>query len=126
MNKEKPYNGGQWTEARFHSFIKGALRQASNRWPPKYEVKKAARMERGIYRCAGYKRRSHKVRHKDGVHVDHIDPIIPPEGFTSWDDVIARMFVEKDRLQVLCKACHNKKTADERKLRNGTRTKTTS
>jgi hypothetical protein len=38
----KPYNSGQWTEARYHSFVKGALRAASRRWPPKYEALRRA------------------------------------------------------------------------------------
>lgn len=127
--KEKPYNGGQWTAARFNSFIKSALRNASMRWPPKYAVKKKARVERGVYMCAGYKKRKHKVpaslppprgkkRRVDNALVDHIVPVIDPvKGFTSWDEVIARMFCEEDGLQLLCRDCHDRKTADERALK---------
>jgi hypothetical protein len=119
----KPYNNGTWTVARFNSFIKSALRQASNRWGPKASIKKKARVERGMYRCEGYKRSPHVVPvslgsgagRKNNVYVDHIRPIIDPElGFMSWDDVINRMFCEEEGLQVLCKACHDAKTADER------------
>lgn len=112
---DKPYNDGQWTQARFNSFIKSGLRSLSTKWPPKWTVLKQARLERGVYLCAGYGRGSHKVRHKDGVAVDHIEPVVPPTGFVSWDDVIERMFVEKDKLQVLCKECHDRKSKDERK-----------
>lgn len=111
----KRYNGGKWTEARFKSFIKGGLRSLTKRWGPIHEARKKARVERGVYLCAGYKRKAHKVRWRDGIAVDHIDPIIGPGGFKSWDEVIERMFVELDKLQVLCKDCHNKKTKDERK-----------
>jgi hypothetical protein len=112
------HNGGNWTEARFHSFIKGGLRKLSQRWPPKHEVMKKARIERGVYKCVGYKKRWHKVRHKDGVFVDHIIPVIDPKkGFVSWDDTIERLFCEEEGLQVLCKECHDRKTADERKKR---------
>ena len=112
-----------------HSFIKSALRAASVRWPPKYAVKKAARIERGIYRCEGYKRRSHKVpaslpappgrkRRINNVQVDHIVPIVDPTvGFVSWDEVIKRMFVEAEGLQVLCHECHKRKTQDEKELK---------
>ncbi len=129
---EKSYNSGRWTAARFRSFIKSALRSASMKWPPKYEVKKQARVERGVYKCAGYKRRAHKVpaslppppgrkRRVDNALVDHIVPVIDPvEGFTTWDEVVARMFCEPVGLQLLCKACHDRKTADERELRKGT------
>lgn len=122
-------NSNKWTVARFNSFIKSALRSASNKWPPKYEVKKEARVERGIYRCAGYGRKAHNVpaslprkkgskRRINNVLVDHIQPVIDPEkGFISWDDVIERMFCEKEGLQVLCHECHKNKTADERQRR---------
>lgn len=122
-------NGGRWTEARFHSFIKGGLRAISNRWPPKYEVLKEARVKRGFYKCAGYKRRSHivpaslppkkgnKRRIKNAI-VDHISPVIDTiKGFVSWDETISRLFCEADGLQVLCHECHVRKTADEREQR---------
>lgn len=122
----KPHNSGKWTAARFHSFVKSALRSASNRWPPKTEVLKAARVERGVYKCAGYQRNAHKVpaslpgigrngARGRNVFVDHIEPVVDPVlGFQSWDEVVARLFCEKDGMQLLCKQCHDKKTADER------------
>ena len=107
----------------------------SYRWPPKHQVKKAAWRERGIYLCAGYKRRKHKVKLSimeeiipatkggvwlkkkvNNVFIDHIEPVIDPEkGFVSWNAVIKRMFCEADGLQVLCRECHSAKTKDERK-----------
>ena len=98
------------------------------RWPPKYTIKKEARIERGIYRCEGYKKRWHKVpaslpalpgkKRQDNALVDHIEPVVSTtDGFTGWNDMIERMFVEKDKLQLLCRDCHNKKTADEREQR---------
>lgn len=119
-------NGGLWTEARFRSFIKSALRSASNRWGPKFQIKKEARTERGKYLCAGYKTKSHIVpatikqgkKREQFVFVDHVHPVIDPkEGWQSWDVVVERMFVEKDGLQLLCGDCHSRKTADERILR---------
>lgn len=87
-------------------------------------------MERGKYKCVGYKKRWHivpasikeKGKRVNNVHVDHIDPVIDPqEGFVSWDKVINRMFCEADGLQVLCRDCHKRKTNDERKSKtNGT------
>ena len=124
----KPYNSGQWTQARFNSFIKGALRQISFRWPPKQNVKKGAWVRRGIYKCAGYKRRSHQVaisikekgKRANNVFVDHIEPVIDPQkGFVSWDETIRNLFCEAEGLQVLCKACHKEKTNDERRKRTG-------
>ncbi|QDP53350.1 MAG: hypothetical protein Unbinned6805contig1000_12 [Prokaryotic dsDNA virus sp.] len=117
---DKPHNGGKWTPARFHSFIKSALRRASMRWPPKHEVKKAARVERGKYLCNGCGEIVPASIKKDGkrksnVHVDHVVPVIDPaKGFVSWDDTIERMFCEAGDLQVLCTACHAEVTAEER------------
>jgi len=125
----KKYNDGNWTDARFHSFIKSALRRASMRWPPKGKVLKEARTERGVYTCRGYNRSSHSVPNSikvDGkrvqnVYVDHIVPVIGPEGFVSWDEVIKRMFINSEGLQVLCKGCHDKKTKEERQNGKGKR-----
>lgn len=118
----KTRNLGEWTEARFFSFVKGALRQASWRWGPAQECLRRARVGRGLYRCdccgeigppslppkEGGKRRI------KNIIADHIDPIIDPDvGFVSWDVLIERMFVELDGYQALCSACHNKKTKEE-------------
>ena len=67
--------------------------------------------------CAGYGRPPHEVRAKE-IEVDHIEPVVDPDvGFTTWDDFIERLFVEEDKLQVLCKDCHKKKTAEEARKR---------
>lgn len=127
MVKEKPHNDGQWTRARFNSFIKGGLRSISKRWPPKNQVRKDAWVERGVYWCAGYKKRKHKVpvsikqggKRSNNIEVDHIVPIIDPvKGFESWDATIKNMFCEAHGLQVLCKDCHKRKTQDERSNRS--------
>lgn len=124
------FNNGKWTASRFTNFVRGALRNASNRWPVKGEVLKEARISRGIYKCQGYKKRWHKapssikIKNKTtrNIYVDHVDPVVDPRtGFTSWDEFIDRLFCEKDNLQVLCKDCHDRKTADERKVRNESR-----
>lgn len=123
-------NAGRWTDARFKSFIMSALRAASAKWPPKYEVKKQAWVERGVYLCAGYKKKPHKVsaslppkpgnkRRINNAQVDHKEPIVDPKkGFVDWNSVIERLFCEANGLQVLCHECHSAKTADERKIRN--------
>ena len=132
MNERK-FNGGRWTAARFNSFIKSALRSASVRWPPKNECKQSARVERGVYKCAGYKRKAHNVpaslppnkgnkRRINNAVVDHVSPVIEPEkGFISWDEVINRLFCEKENLQVLCHECHSKKTNEEKEISKNAR-----
>lgn len=115
----KRYNSGQWTESRFNSFIKSALRSASVRWPPRYETLadayvgtiknvKTGRMAKH-YQCNCCK---NAFPAKD-VQVNHITPVVPVDGFDSWDAVIARMYCEKDGLEVLCIPCHKGVTLRE-------------
>lgn len=113
---------GQWTEARFNSFIKSLLRSGTRRWAPIQEVKKEARVARGLYECKECKQhvaptyRDGKNR-KQNIFVDHIIPIVDPAtGFTNWDDCIQRMFCEKDNLQLLCKDCHDVKSEKEKEI----------
>ena len=80
----------------------------------------AARVTRGVYLCATCNKKV-PASIKDGrkrvknVVVDHIEPIIDPTvGFTTWDECIERMFCEADNLQVMCKACHDIKSFEER------------
>lgn len=116
----KTRNSGQWTEARFRSFIRSQLRAATMRWGPIAECLKASRVGRGEYLCAGCKATvpaTIKVggRRTKNVHVDHIEPIVDPNvGFVSYDVMIERMFCESENLQVLCNDCHTTKTDKEK------------
>lgn len=107
-----------------NSFIKSALRSASQRWPPRYSALNEA--------CTGQKvnpKSGRLAKHyvcaccntpfpaKD-VQVDHINPIIDPVvGFETWDVLISNLFCEKGNLQVLCKPCHLNKTNAEKALK---------
>lgn len=116
----KTRNNNTWTEARFRSFIRSQLRAATMRWGPIADSLKTARTGRGEYLCAQCQQivpASIKVngRRTKNVHVDHINPIIDPDvGFTTYDDLIERMFCEANNLQVLCTECHDIKTNDEK------------
>lgn len=120
MAGPKNRNGNRWTEARFHSFIKGALRNTSRKWQPISDALKAARTGRGEYLCNGCKETVPATtlegrKRVKNVHVDHIEPVIDPDkGFESWDNVIERLFVEREGLQVLCSACHKIKCDEEK------------
>lgn len=118
---DKKRNGGEWTEARFRSFITSALRAASRRWPPESKALKEAFVGKKVnartgkmamhYKCAACKK--HFVQ--ADVQIDHIDPVVDPKkGFISWDVFIERMFVEMHGLQILCRPCHKIKTDEER------------
>ena len=118
---DKKRNGGEWTEARFKSFVTSALRAASRRWPPKYKALKEAFVGKQVnaktgklamhYTCAA----CNKLYVATDVQVDHIKPVVDPKkGFVSWDSFIDRMFCEIENLQVMCKPCHKIKTDQEK------------
>ena len=120
---ERTRCSGQWTEAMFVSFIKNQLRGATRKWRPVGETLTEGRTAKGVYRCVGYGRESHAVpvtrvvagKRVKNIHVDHREPVVPPEtGFTTWDSFIERLFCEKIGLQLLCSECHDKKSGDER------------
>ena len=124
--KEKKHNNGQWTSSRFKSFVISALRSASQRWPPKHAALKAARVGRGLYRCAAcgdigpqkLPPEKGKTRKRNNAVVDHIEPVVPVEtGFTTYDSFIERLLCEEDKLQVLCYKCNKAKCDTERQQR---------
>lgn len=119
----KTYNNGQWSQSRFNSFVKSALRSASQRWPPKYTVlskacigqqlnPKSGRLAK-FYTC---NRCNNSFPMKE-VEVNHITPVVPVEGFDSWDKVIERLFCEEEGLEVVCKPCHKIITKEENQER---------
>ena len=120
---DKKYNSGQWSQARFNSFIKSALRSASVRWPPRYTVLNEAFVEKGInpatgrvaklFRCNG----CGEIFPQSQIDINHIEPVVPVEGFDSWDGVIRRMFCEKEGMEALCKPCHKRITKEENSSR---------
>jgi 5-methylcytosine-specific restriction endonuclease McrA len=102
------------------SWLLGALRRLSSRYPPKYLTKVEARVERGKYKCS----KCQKICRAKDVETDHIIPVIDPErGFTNWDDYINRLFCDKEGFQILCSECHLEKTLAENKNRVVTRRK---
>ncbi|WEU69462.1 hypothetical protein TY_42 [Pseudomonas phage vB_PaeM_Ty] len=112
---------GQWTEAKFRSFIKNNLRGTSRKWAPIQKCKKNANVSRGLYECAECKEHvpptiydEEKRKRVTNIFVDHIEPIIDPAvGWVSWDSTIDRMFCDSSNLQLLCKKCHSVKCQEE-------------
>ena len=121
MKPPKTRNGGQWTEARFSSFVKSALRGAQ--WPPKYSSIKQAFIKNGINKKTGRQCKLHRCYKCDGVypqnqmHADHIIPVVGPEGFVDWNTFIARLYVEKEGFRAICKLCHKEKSNEENAAR---------
>ena len=125
MSDNVKVNNGQWTPARFRSFIVGQLRSATQRWGPKQACIRNAKVGHGLYKCAmcgtvgpptlppevGKKRRI------KNIVADHIEPIVPPDvGFTTYDSWIERAFVELDGFQALCHKCHTNKSNEEKSI----------
>ena len=115
----KKYNNKQWTQARFNSFVKGALRAASQRWPPKYSVLSKAFTTRKENKATGRLAKHFRCSKckeefpQKEVEVNHIVPVVPLSGFDSWDKVIERLFCEEDGLEVVCRVCHKEITKEE-------------
>lgn len=56
--------------------------------------------------------------------IDHILPVVDPvQGFVDWNTVVARLYVEAEGFQVLCKECHDTKSAEERLIRQANKKK---
>lgn len=96
-------------------FLIPKIRSASYRWAERSKAIKAARVERGRYKCAT----CGDTSLKNGEYVlDHRSPVVPLEGWNgSWDIYIERMFVKAEGFQVLCNPCHDIKTETEVAIR---------
>lgn len=126
MVKEKPFNNGKWTRARFNSFVTSVLRMGMRKWEPLYHALDLACVGRRVNKATGKQVKKYKCAGcadlfmRPEVQVDHIQPVVHPEdGFTTWDDYVYNLYCEVDNLQVLCKQCHSTKTLNERKQRYG-------
>lgn len=106
-----------WNKKRI-AFVKQALRRYSLRWPARQEAIKAARIDRGKYKCALCER----IVGPNDFNVDHIIPVDDVNtGFTTWDSYIDRLLCEPSNLQLLCTTCHDAKTLQETFLRASNR-----
>lgn len=123
-----------------------ALRKASYRWKPRYNVKKNARVATASYICNMCKEviytgkrtltgklldelQELKKEFRVGkVNIDHIDPIVPVNGFSNgsefdFNEYIENLFCDEDKLQVLCQTCHKLKTKKEDEIRKSNKKK---
>ena len=124
-----------WTTSKYFSFIRSAIRGGAKRWPPKQDILRDSRTRVPVLDKDG-----NEQHYKSGAKVGQlktrwecqcakckgsfpsaqveVDHIIPAGSLTCYEDIqpfIERLFVPKDKLQVLCKVCHRKKTNAERK-----------
>lgn len=107
-----------WSVSRYQTFIRSAMRRAWLKWPPRFEALIRARRpfvtdnpkckQKWEFQCAHCQK---WVMGKD-VSVDHI----VPWGYI-WDlpilEAWSRLLVGIEGLQVLCSACHDRKTKSE-------------
>lgn len=108
-----------WSEARYFSFIRSALRKAFSKYPVKYKVKaEASRPYKGPdkrrkkeYQCNVCK----KWFADKEVAIDHIEPCGSLKNYDDLPKFVSTLFCESDNLQVICTACHSQKTQEERK-----------
>ena len=109
-----------WSEARFWTFVRSALRAAWNRYPVKFEVLKEAYVctkeniktgkQAKHYRC----NECNELFPAKEVIVDHIEETGALKCYADLPRFVERLFCGKEALQVLCKEDHNAKTYKER------------
>lgn len=105
MKKKKEINLKTWLIPK--------LRRLSYMWPPRNEAKKLARVERGKYKCA----QCNNIFGPKEVVLDHINPVVPIEGFQDLGHFVESLFCDVSGFQVLCIADHDTKTTQEDILR---------
>jgi hypothetical protein len=105
-----------WSEARYRTFIRSAMRKAWMKWPPRFIALQRARRpytghnprQKFEVQCA----HCHDWHPQKNISVDHITPWGSIVGL-SLDEAWARLLVPVTGLQCLCKKCHDTKTASE-------------
>lgn len=107
-----------WTEARYWSFIRSALRRGWSKYPNKFKTLNAAKRrktnakgnQKYEYQCASCS----KFFAGKNVSVDHIVPAGTLREFSDLPEFVSRLFCPIEGLQVLCHKCHKAKTNEER------------
>lgn len=110
------------TDGQFKAFVINLLRRGTFLWKPRGEAKKRAKVPNGKFKNGktkyGYQCNICKNVFKSSeVQIDHIEPVVGPEGFVSWDLYISRMFCDVDNLQTICSNCHDEKSRSEKEIR---------
>jgi len=93
-------------------------------WEPISRAKAMSRTKRAINPLSGRLAWFHKCSTTHGhgcgqefiaasVQVDHVQPVIATTGRGSIQELVERFCVPVDGLQILCKACHSRKSVAE-------------
>jgi 5-methylcytosine-specific restriction endonuclease McrA len=114
----KPRNAGTMTESAFWSFIRSTLRQKSRWWKPITQCKMSSRRAyKGPLKRQKFEYQCNECKQwypEKNINVDHIIPAGTLRCSNDLPGFVERLFCESDNLQVLCSACHDKKTKDEK------------
>lgn len=103
----------------FREWMKNTLRRSFFRYWERTKAIQAARVDRGLYKCASCL----IVSKMEGHHIDHIEPVVETSvGFVNWDTYIKRLFCPASNLQLLCSTCHKIKTKKEQEERKKAKT----
>ena len=115
----KTRNAGTMSESAFWSFIRSGLRQKSRWWKPITQCKlEAKRPYKGTNKRQKFEYQCNECKNwfiEKLINVDHIHPAGSLKCAADLPAFVERLFCETDNLQVLCEACHNIKTQNERK-----------
>lgn len=115
----KTRNAGTMSESAFWSFIRSGLRQKSRWWKPITQCKlEAKRPYKGTNKRQKFEYQCNECKNwfmEKLINVDHIHPAGSLNCAADLPAFVERLFCETDNLQVLCEACHNVKTQNERK-----------
>lgn len=123
MKKRAPFNQ--------EMAIRGANRRLFARSPSVIKKLEESRQEFPRYKKDGSRHKRNWVKRQcevcsewvssTKIAVDHIDPVVPPEGFPNhfdmWDRItlfLKRLWCDMSNLQRICSTCHDKKTHKER------------
>jgi len=115
----KTRNAGTMSESAFWSFIRSGLRQKSRWWKPITQCKlEAKRPYKGTNKRQKFEYQCNECKNWYQEKLINVDHIVPAGSLNCANDLpafVERLFCETDNLQVLCEACHNVKTQNERK-----------
>lgn len=102
-------------DAKLKRFLIPLLRRKSLHWTGRQDAKRAARIERGFYRCQACL----QIFGPKEIEMDHTRPVINVKtSWTNWDDYIHSLYCDQSNFAVLCKVCHLSKTQTENSLRS--------
>lgn len=106
-----------WTEARFYSFIRSALRKAHIKWPPAQNVMKQGRKEvkgkkwKYEHQCEICK----KWKPQKEIEKDHRVEVGSLKCYNDLPGFVERLFVSEDGYRKVCKDCHKGVTSSQRR-----------